>query len=74
MPKLFILEMERKRAGLSQKEMAEKLNMSKTAYWYKENGQSDFNCTQMIALAKILNKSLDSLFMEDLEKQNEVFI
>lgn len=74
MVKFYILKMERNKAGLSQAEMGEKLNISKQAYSNKENGVSEFTCSQMVTIAKVFDMSLDSLFMADMEEQNEVFI
>lgn len=49
--------------GLTQETIAKKLGIAKPTYSLKENGKRQFTENEMIALSKILNKSLDELFL-----------
>lgn len=52
----------RKEAGLTQVQMAEKLNISETTYRSKELGQTDFKSTEMFLIADILEKDIHEIF------------
>lgn len=53
----------RKQAGLTQAQMAEKLNISETTYRSKELGQTDFKSTEMFLIADILEKDIHEFFL-----------
>lgn len=53
----------RKQAGLTQAQMAEKLNISETTYRSKELGQTDFKSTEMFLIADILEKDIHEIFL-----------
>ena len=53
----------RKRAKLSQQEVADILGISRNSYGQKERGDVSFNLEEMFALSKLLNTSLDDLFV-----------
>ena len=53
----------RKEAGLTQAQMAEKLNISETTYRSKELGQTDFKSTEMFLIAKINKKDIHEIFL-----------
>lgn len=52
----------RKEAGLTQAQMAEKLNISETTYRSEELGQTDFKSTEMFLIADILEKDIHEIF------------
>lgn len=58
--KLLIL---RKEAGLSQQDMADKLNISVTSYGEKERGKSEFSQNEMFCLRDFFGKSLEEIFL-----------
>ena len=53
----------RKRAKLSQQEIADILGISRNSYGQKERGNVPFNAEEMFALSELLNISLDDLFI-----------
>ena len=53
----------RKQAKLSQQEVADILGISRNSYGQKERGDVLFNLEEMFALSKLLNTSLDDLFV-----------
>lgn len=53
----------RKRAKLSQQEVADILGISRNSYGQKERGDVPFNLVEMFALSGLLNTSLDDLFI-----------
>lgn len=53
----------RKKAGMSQKQMAEYLNISEDTYGKKERGQLQFNMSEMFAIAELFNQTLDDIFL-----------
>ena len=57
----------RKRAELSQQEVADILGMSRISYGRKERGVVPFNSEEMFALSELLNSSLDDLFISKKE-------
>ena len=59
----------RKRAKLSQQEVADILGISRNTYGQKERGDVSFNLEEMFALSDLLNASLDDLFIS---KKKEV--
>lgn len=61
-----LLKLERVKLGLTQEQVAEKLNISATAYSKKENGHTDFSLNQL--------KILKSLFNLNIEQFNEIFL
>lgn len=52
----------RKRAKLSQQEVADILGISRNSYGQKERGYVPFNLEEMFALSELLDSSLDDLF------------
>lgn len=59
----------RKEKGLTQKEMAQKLGISETAYRQKEKGQRAFKSDEMFIIADILEKDIGEIF-SDLRPRN----
>ena len=59
----------RKRAKLSQQEVADILGISRNSYGQKERGNVPFNLEEMFNLSGLLNSSLDDLFIS---KKKEV--
>ena len=59
----------RKRAKLSQQEVADILGISRNTYGQKERGDVPFNLVEMFALSELLDSSLDNLFIS---KKKEV--
>ena len=59
----------RKEKGLTQKEMAQKLGISETAYRQKEKGQRAFKSNEMFIIADILEKDIGEIF-SDLRPRN----
>ena len=57
----------RKRAKLSQQEVADILGISRNSYGQKERGDVLFNLEEMFALSELLNVSLDDLFISNKE-------
>ena len=57
----------RKRAKLSQQEVADILGISRNSYGQKERGDVLFNLEEMFALSELLNRSLDDLFISNKE-------
>ena len=53
----------RKRAKLSQQDVADILGISRNSYGQKERGDVSFNLEEMFALSELLNTSLDDLFI-----------
>ena len=53
----------RKRAKLSQQEVADVLGISRNSYGQKERGNVPFNLEEMFALSNLLNTNLDDLFI-----------
>ena len=53
----------RKRAKLSQQEVADILGISRNSYGQKERGDVSFNLEEMFTLSELLNTSLDDLFI-----------
>lgn len=54
----------RKEANISQKEMADLLDISLSTYWRKETGKKDFNETEMFKIRNILQKPIDEIFLQ----------
>ena len=59
----------RKEKGITQKEMAQKLRISETAYRQKEKGQRAFKSDEMFIIADILEKDIGEIF-SDLRPRN----
>ena len=53
----------RKRAKLSQQEVADTLGISRNSYGQKERGDVNFQLEEMFALSELLNRNLDDLFI-----------
>lgn len=53
----------RKKANLTQKQMAEKLNISEVSYRSKELGYTDFKSTEMFIIADILKHNINDIFL-----------
>ena len=62
----------RKRAKLSQQEVADILGISRNSYGKKERGNVPFNLEEMFALSDLLNVSLDDLFISRSKKEVEL--
>lgn len=62
MGKLYNLKAERIRAGLSTSDMATLIGKTVDTYRNKENGKTQFRLTEIAAIAKKLNMSIDYLF------------
>lgn len=61
----------RKRAGLSQCELANMLGVDQTAVHNWERGKAMPNAKRLPAIAKILNCSVDDLFKDDESDQKQ---
>lgn len=61
----------RKEKGITQKELAQKLGISETAYRQKEKGQRAFKSDEMFMIADILEKDIGEIF-SDLRPRNAV--
>lgn len=57
----------RKRAKLSQQEVADILGISRNSYGQKERDVVSFNLEEMFTLSELLNTSLDDLFISNKE-------
>ena len=57
----------RKRAKLSQQEVADILGISRNSYGQKERDDVSFNLEEMFTLSELLNMSLDDLFISNKE-------
>lgn len=66
--RLFVVRRER---GLSQKNVADILRISKAAYQNKEFGKSFFALPEAIVLAQYFNMSLDALFRPGFKAEDE---
>lgn len=53
----------RKKAGLTQAQMAKKLAISENAYRMKELGQTDFKSTEMFIIADVLKHNINEIFL-----------
>ena len=62
----------RKRAKLSQQEVADVLGISRNSYGQKERGDVSFNLEEMFALSDLLNASLDDLFISRSKEEVEL--
>ena len=62
----------RKRAKLSQQEVADILGISRNSYGQKERGNVPFNLEEMFALSDLLNVSLDDLFISRSKEEVEL--
>lgn len=51
----------RKRAGLTQRELADKLNVTQQTIWYYEHGKREMKSSVLIALSKALDCSIAEL-------------
>lgn len=52
--KLNRVKAERIAAGISQQQMAEKLGMSRTSYWKRENGKVPIGADELAQIARII--------------------
>lgn len=53
----------RKEAGLTQKKIATAIGMDAGSYGRKERGEIEFRISEMIAIHKLLNASMDQIFL-----------
>lgn len=60
---IFLYQL-RKEQGITQKELADKLGISETAYRQKEKGQRAFRSDEMFIIADILNKDIGEIFSD----------
>lgn len=61
----------RKFLGLTQKEMADELNISKQSYWNKENGKTAFSDEEKLYIKNMLidyfpDITIDDIFFNDI--------
>ena len=70
-PKEKLIEM-RKLRGLTQKDMAERLNMEVSGYTKRENGQRRIRLNLWAECAEILKCKIEDIYEED-EKQSNTF-
>lgn len=63
------LQQYRKKQGLSQEELADKLNVSRQAVSKWERGEASPDTDNLIALAKLYNITIDELINENLQEQ-----
>lgn len=56
----------RKFYGLTQQEMAQRLNISSQAYWNKENGRTPFNDKEKIFLKEMIEADFPNVTYEEL--------
>lgn len=54
----------RKEKGITQKELAQKLGISETAYRQKEKGKRAFKSDEMFIIADILEKDIGEIFSD----------
>ena len=54
----------RKEKGITQKELAQKIGISETAYRQKEKGQRAFKLDEMFIIADILEKDIGEIFSD----------
>lgn len=54
----------RKEKGITQKELAQELGISETAYRQKEKGQRAFKSDEMFIIADILEKDIGEIFLD----------
>ena len=59
----------RQEKGLTVKEMADKLNISKAFYSQLENSKRNLSYIMAIKIAAIFNKKPDSIFYEDFKQR-----
>ena len=61
------LKLKEKRSAkkLNYKDMAEKLNISKTFYWQIENDKRNLSYEMAVKISRILNTRPDTLFYEE---------
>ena len=63
------LKERRESLGLSYKDMAEKLEISKTFYWQLENQKRNLSYKMTIKIANILKTKPDVIFYEEVSKE-----
>ncbi|MFM0587653.1 helix-turn-helix transcriptional regulator [Streptococcus suis] len=61
----------RKKAGYTQKDIADKLGISETAYRQKELDQYEFKLTEMFKIADILDKDIGVIFTRKTSRKVE---
>ena len=54
----------RKEKGITQRELAQKLGISETAYRQKEKGKRAFKSDEMFVIADILEKDIGEIFSD----------
>ena len=67
--KLINLKQLRELNNLSNKNMADKLGISKTFYWQIENGKRNLSYEMAIRISKVLKSKPDKLFYEDFKNK-----
>ncbi|MBC2148134.1 helix-turn-helix domain-containing protein [Listeria booriae] len=68
MPVYSNVKLLRKSTGISQKKVAEMLNLSEMQYWRIENGQTKLDVDYLQAIAKLLNIDVNIFFDDELTK------
>lgn len=61
----------RKKAGLTQAQMAKKLDISENSYRMKELGRTDFKLTEMYRIANLFNKDIGDIFTDSTSRNVE---
>ena len=64
MRKQTMLVVIRTAKGISQKELADVLQISRSGYSYKENGVQDFKMSEMLTLANYLGVKISDIFLK----------
>ena len=62
----------RKEAGLTQKQMAEMLDINVSTYNKKETGQSNFLSSEMFIISNQFQKSIEEIFLPSNRIQNAI--
>ena len=55
----------RAKYGLTQMQMAEKLDITTATYSFKENGKKQFTLEEAKKIAEIFNTTIDNIFFSD---------
>ena len=59
------LKAKRVEYGLTQKDMAEKLNITSNSYSRKETGKKDFTYTEIVSILKIFDCKFEDVFFTE---------
>lgn len=64
MKPLYSLKVARQKAGLSQEDVARRINMPLTTYSKKENGKTKFYLDEAVKISNILGKPISELYAD----------